>query len=170
MSEFKKCSKCGEAKPATREFFGNNGVNGRLRNDCRVCCNARSRSYAARNPESVRRRAENRQRESSKWKPTKALKEKLFNEQKGICGLCGKVMNKNDIFNSKILQVEHLTPVSKGGSNEEFNLIMSHRQCNQEKANKTLLEYLRWRRSIGLVFEKISVEKLRAKLRVATNV
>lgn len=164
MPETKTCSKCGQAKPATREFFGNNGRDGKLRSDCRQCGNARSRAYASKNPDSVRRRAEKRQRQASGWKPTNELKEKLFNEQKGVCGLCGGRMYQADLFCSEALQVEHLRPVSRGGSNEEHNLVMSHRQCNQEKANKTMLEYLRWRRSVGLEFKKITVVKLRTKI------
>ena len=87
----KRCTKCGEEKPATREFFGSTRA-GNLRGTCRTCMNARSKQYAKDNPESVRRRARERQARANKWKPSDKLKHELFLEQNGLCGLCGEPM------------------------------------------------------------------------------
>lgn len=50
MSE-RICSKCGESKPETTEFFRKRGTNNRggLRPDCRDCCAKRDRAYYAQN-------------------------------------------------------------------------------------------------------------------------
>ena len=59
-------------------------------------------------------------------------------------------MNDAYILDPKHLQVEHLTPASKGGTNDESNLVLAHRCCNQEKKQKTMPEYLAWREKVGL--------------------
>lgn len=37
--------------------------------------------------------------------------------------------------------VEHLTPKTRGGTNEYSNLAIAHRNCNSRKGNKTLIEW-----------------------------
>lgn len=37
--------------------------------------------------------------------------------------------------------IEHLTPLSKGGGNQRFNLVYSCRSCNSKKKDKTMEEY-----------------------------
>ena len=145
----KRCTKCGEGKPATREFFGSTRA-GNLRGTCRTCMNARSKQYAKDNPESVRRRARERQARANKWKPSNQLKHELFIEQNGLCGLCGEPMPCSGWSDPKVLQVEHLTPVVRGGTNDRENLVLAHRTCNQEKAGKTWPEYIAWRVRVGL--------------------
>lgn len=145
----KRCTKCGEEKPATREFFGSTPA-GNLRGTCRTCINARSKQYAKDNPESVLRRSHERQLRANKWKPSDQLKHQLFTEQDGRCGLCGEPMDASAVLDSRQLQVEHLTPVVRGGNNDRENLVLAHRTCNQEKANKTWPEYIAWRAKVGL--------------------
>lgn len=60
--------------------------------------------------------------------------EKLFNNQDKKCFYCEK-----DISNSKTL--EHLTPVSRGGDNDVYNLVYSCKSCNSKKRQQTLEEY-----------------------------
>ena len=144
----KACTKCGELKPATREFFGST-PKGNLRGACRTCVNKKNKQYAKDNPGSVLRRAVLRQQQNDGWKPSDALKQQLFQEQGGCCALCCKPMAEAEVLNSDCLQVEHLTPVSKGGSHEEDNLVLSHRKCNQEKAAKTIPELIEWRARVG---------------------
>ena len=128
----KRCTKCGELKPATREFFGSTPA-GNLRGTCRVCINTRSKAYAKKNPEAVRRRAQERHDRSDRWRPSDELKHRLFKEQDGLCGLCGEPMPCSAWDDPNILQVEHLTPVVRGGTNDRENLVLAHRTCNQER-------------------------------------
>lgn len=144
----KACTKCGEVKPATREFFGST-PKGNLRGSCRVCGRKVSKQYDKNNPDSVLRRAVTRQKRCDGWKPSAALKQRLFQEQDGCCALCLEPMVEAEILNSDCLQVEHLTPVSRGGSHDEDNLVLSHRGCNQEKAAKTVPELVEWRARVG---------------------
>jgi site-specific DNA-methyltransferase (adenine-specific) len=74
---------------------------------------------------------------------TKSVKERLFEEQNGICNGCGVEFN---IFN---LTVDHIIPQSKGGGScyENYQLLCSN--CNSVKGNRPM-EYLR---------EKIAIRK-----------
>ena len=145
----KACKKCGEVKPATREHFGSTPSGG-LRHTCRTCVNLKSKSYARANPESVRARARKRQASADGFIPSDALKTHLFHEQGGVCALCCEPMDETAVLDPLVLQVEHLTPVSRGGTNDEANLVLAHRTCNQEKKQKTVPEYLEWRERVGL--------------------
>lgn len=58
-------------------------------------------------------------------------------------------------------QAEHLTPAVRGGSNQYANLALAHVSCNREKANKTLGEYIEWRRVVGLPRCTYSSDKLK---------
>jgi len=155
----KACTKCGEHKPATREFFGST-PKGNLRGACRTCQNKVSKKYAKDNPESVRCRARNRHQQNDGWKPTDELKHQLFHEQDGCCALCCEPMNEADVLDADCLQVEHLLPVSKGGGHEDSNLVLSHRTCNQEKAAKTIAELIAWRARVGLPFITFTSPKI----------
>ena len=145
----KPCSKCGEVKPADRQHFGSM-PNGNLRGVCRTCMNARSRAYAKDNPDSVRARARKRQSQADGFIPSDDLKTQLAVEQKGCCALCCEPIDRDALLDAKQVQVEHLTPVSRGGTNDETNLVIACRTCNQEKAGKTMREYWLWRDKVGL--------------------
>lgn len=55
MMAEKKCTKCGEVKPATTEYFHRHSEGkGGLRPDCKVCFAARMRAYAERNAQSIK--------------------------------------------------------------------------------------------------------------------
>jgi 5-methylcytosine-specific restriction endonuclease McrA len=46
--------------------------------------------------------------------------------------------------------VEHLTPVSRGGSSYLRNITLSCARCNLAKTNKTLAEFIEWRKERSL--------------------
>jgi len=52
-----------------------------------------------------------------------------------ICILCLRPVSKNT------LSIEHLTPVTRGGTNTLENLWIAHRKCNSSKNNRMLWEY-----------------------------
>ncbi len=118
--------------------------------------NAYVRNWSEKNQESVRRRSSERQERVARWVPSSEDRQKLFREQSGLCALCGK-----PIENWQAGQVEHLTPAVRGGSNQYSNLALAHVSCNREKANKTLGEYIEWRRLVGLLPCTYSSAKLK---------
>ncbi|MCY1703833.1 RNA-guided endonuclease IscB [Deinococcus sp. SL84] len=65
----------------------------------------------------------------------------LMHKWEGKCAYCGK--------KEKGLEVEHLIPRSRGGSNRISNLVMSCQKCNAAKGSKTPEEFLK-RKPAGL--------------------
>lgn len=59
---------------------------------------------------------------------------RLIKEQNNKCFFCD-----SDLTNYKA--IEHLTPVSKGGDNQPYNLVYSCKSCNSKKRQMTLEEY-----------------------------
>jgi len=54
VCEMKTCSKCGESKLATSEYFYTRKDNGDgLRNDCKICCHERGKKYFQENKEAL---------------------------------------------------------------------------------------------------------------------
>jgi 5-methylcytosine-specific restriction endonuclease McrA len=47
-----------------------------------------------------------------------------------------------------------MTPISRGGENNFMNITLSCYTCNKEKHNKTVIEYLKWRKKMGLHIRK----------------
>ena len=61
------------------------------------------------------------------------VREYLLEKWGRKCAYCGKT--------GVPLEVEHITPRSKGGSNKISNLTISCHECNQKKGNKTAEEF-----------------------------
>lgn len=63
-----------------------------------------------------------------KLSPTKRLK--LFEAHKGLCKLCGQPIRSGEPW-----IVEHLTPLSLGGTNDLSNLAPAHLVCAEAKTH-----------------------------------
>jgi 5-methylcytosine-specific restriction endonuclease McrA len=50
---------------------------------------------------------------------------------------------------SKGYHVDHMTPLSRGGSNGPENLVCACRRCNLSKHNKTVPEFLDYMKLVG---------------------
>jgi 5-methylcytosine-specific restriction endonuclease McrA len=59
------------------------------------------------------------------------------------CAYCGNSLEGGG-------EIDHKTPVSKGGVNSPDNLTLACRTCNRDKHSKTLAEFVAWRRERGL--------------------
>lgn len=62
----------------------------------------------------------------------KSVRFEVFKRDKFTCQYCGQFAPV------VILEVDHIKPVSKGGTNDIINLITSCRECNRGKRNKSL--------------------------------
>ncbi|MBF0784043.1 hypothetical protein E4T80_00925 [Muribacter muris] len=159
--EYKACKDCGKTYPVTREYFGqykNKRADGSVyinfRNSCRACMAANTRKYDRANPDNALERRMRREKAIQKTgghytnSDILEIKRKLNNQ----CRFCGV-----DLDNS--LHIEHLTPVSRGGSSNKNNLTLSCYKCNMEKTNKTLDEYLEWRKERNLFIREVLFEE-----------
>ena len=62
----------------------------------------------------------------------KSVRFEVFKRDKFKCQYCGEEAP------NVILEVDHIVPVSKGGTNDIFNLVTSCRDCNRGKSDKKL--------------------------------
>ena len=70
-------------------------------------------------------------------------KEKILHKSKGVCAHCGKELDL------ETMTVDHVIPLSKGGTNELKNLVALCEDCNQGKRNyvvepEDFFKYLDW--------------------------
>jgi len=66
---------------------------------------------------------------------------KLIKRDKGICYICGGKVDLNvDINHDDYPSIDHVIPVSKGGTHTWDNVRLVHRKCNIIKSNKTFIE------------------------------
>lgn len=54
------------------------------------------------------------------------LRKRLYRHQFGRCWICCEPLNED-------ITVDHLVPLSKGGSNRPANKLLAHRKCNQDR-------------------------------------
>lgn len=62
------------------------------------------------------------------------LRHDIFKRDRFTCQYCGRTVPE------VVLEIDHIKPVSKGGTNDSLNLITSCRACNRGKSNKLLSE------------------------------
>lgn len=63
----------------------------------------------------------------------------LFEEQEGLCYYCGRLLYES--FETSF-HIEHMVPISRGGSNNIENIALSCASCNLHKHTKTHEEFL----------------------------
>lgn len=71
--------------------------------------------------------------------------QKLYKRDRGVCGICGGKCDYEDyiVKNGVVVtgdyypSIDHINPVSKGGSHTWDNIQLAHRVCNSRKGNKT---------------------------------
>ncbi|RWX58452.1 hypothetical protein EN780_36700, partial [Mesorhizobium sp. M4B.F.Ca.ET.089.01.1.1] len=129
----KTCTRCGEAKPATREFFGSTPSGG-LRSYCRNCMNKVSATYEEKNKDARRERDKKRAESLGGIRrgSDPRAKQDLFKKQNGLCLCCFRPIDKAENG-----EIDHVDPLSRNGLDVAANLLLAHAQCNREKHNKT---------------------------------
>ena len=66
------------------------------------------------------------------WK--RMVRKRLKKRTRGRCFYCDKRLDTN-------WTIDHLIPISRGGTSRKSNLAPSCRRCNEEKGNMTHIEY-----------------------------
>lgn len=163
----KFCPKCGEWKPATNEFFAYHKLK---RDGFNANCKECNRRYKLKNKEKIskwgrsyyeRKRDEikqkvrnwrqvNRERirplRREEWRRRKARKrnapgshtaedvQRQYDFQDGKCYYCG-------ICVGNTYHVDHVVPLSRGGSDDPENIVIACVACNCSKGDKLLEEW-----------------------------
>jgi 5-methylcytosine-specific restriction endonuclease McrA len=151
----KTCTKCGEEKPRTRDNFYFR--HGKWSARCLECSREISRLGMQRFRSTQRGQERNRQQSTAchKRRPeigraagqnrrTNKLKadgshssqdvRDLYEASAGKCAYCGEDVGDN-------YHVDHIHPLSRGGSNGPENLAIACPGCNLSKGDKTLQEW-----------------------------
>lgn len=63
------------------------------------------------------------------------VKRQIYGQQKGLCAYCGQHRN------IKYMTVDHIMPLSKGGTDDIVNLQCTCKMCNQLKDDMTPHEF-----------------------------
>jgi 5-methylcytosine-specific restriction endonuclease McrA len=172
-----KCTKCGELKPFTNDFYRKKGSGAwGLSKECRHCLSARDAEWKKKNPTAYAEyHAKNRDRRLAqirKWHKENRDKEleweakfkdrrrcitrnyrakkaaggthsaadiaRIGREQRWLCVGCRQSIK--DAFH-----VDHIVPISKGGSNNPSNLQLLCQTCNLSKGRKDAEDFMRLR-------------------------
>jgi hypothetical protein len=105
----------------------------------RLC--ALSREWAKNNPIKRRLNEHNRRARVKGNGGTFTFKElnEQFERQEGFCNYCGGLLYAS--FDNDV-HIDHMTPISRGGSNDISNIVLSCAPCNLKKGSKTAEEFL----------------------------
>jgi 5-methylcytosine-specific restriction endonuclease McrA len=101
---------------------------------------AKAKKWREDNPDQVRsqsavKRARKANAESEPW-----THEEIAAKGTGFCPYCGKVIGT--LYNSKVMEIDHIIPLSREGSNLIENLEAICASCNASKHDKTKEEFL----------------------------
>jgi 5-methylcytosine-specific restriction endonuclease McrA len=165
---YKFCTKCGEIKPVSVEYFHRNKMTtDGFRPHCKVCVaeyarvyrkvNARKRIeygrqwYAANKAHTVRRNhahyKANRELYRAAYQRRRARKlaaegshtaadiQAQYKRQNGKCYWCGKKVHET-------YHVDHIIPLSRGGSDNADNLVISCPYCNLSRGSRLPSEWI----------------------------
>lgn len=69
------------------------------------------------------------------------FKRKLYNKQEGRCGICGGFISLAELSSPKA-NIDHIIPRSRGGSDKQENLQLTHTVCNEMKGNSLPEEFM----------------------------
>lgn len=96
-----------------------------------------TRRWKERNPLAVRAMRENRRalEKTAEGRITRKNIEDLYLKQNGKCACCGVDLNNK-------FHIDHIIPLSRGGSNFPENIQLLTPPCNQAKSFKTMEEFL----------------------------
>lgn len=75
------------------------------------------------------------------WKKIQSF---IFKRDNYTCAYCGCI--------GGVLEVDHIVPFSKGGSDDFNNLITSCRKCNRQKKDKSIDEFNKWKQNHEKLF------------------
>lgn len=137
------CHYCHQRFPETAEYFGHTPSGG-FRNKCRLCVRSDVKKHSEKRPDLVAERVTRRQKQQKEQATTpitaadrERIKFRLRKIQSDLCFYCQKKLSLGG-------ELDHRDPISKGGLDNEANMVLACYVCNKEKHNKTVSEYRNW--------------------------
>lgn len=135
------CTSCGANLPKTREYFGNTPSGG-FRRKCRSCMSTYVAQEKGKHPEQATARSRKRAAllAAAPGAHSEADIAELRSRLRDCCAYCGLGLDGKG-------ELDHMTPLSKGGSNSIKNITLACWRCNGEKHSKSVKQYFSWRLS-----------------------
>ena len=128
----KRCRTCGEVKQANAFYKLTKSEDG-LHPECKSCCkvnraleNVRKRDRKSK----ISRRQIYRCQQLGIETDTTITLAGIFKRDRGICGWC------NQWVKPRYASIDHIIPVSKGGTHTQGNVQLVHYKCNLRKGHK----------------------------------
>ena len=63
-----------------------------------------------------------------------AYDDEIYTQQKGLCWWCSKFVGLS-------FEIDHRVPLTKGGTNDPGNIVVSCHECNKGKKDKNAWEF-----------------------------
>ena len=133
--ELKRCTKCGENKPNTNEYFAfRNKSKGKLNARCKEC----DKKYRENNKDKLKEYRHKRRalKLGNGGSYTKAQWLDTLEYFDYKCAYTGECIKHS-------CHVEHIVPISKGGTSYIWNLVPSTASANLSKQNRDMEEWYR---------------------------
>ena len=166
---YKRCTQCGEIKPLT-EFYKRGDNTSRYRSHCKLCVRASNLAWSEANRERHRAMSSdwqrrNRPRTNARWRewkkrsgynwcalnPERAREMWRADAQRRALGRDVDAVAYADVLRADPCcycgapceHIDHITPVTIGGTNHWTNLTAACAACNSRKQDTAMLEFLR---------------------------
>lgn len=136
----KQCNQCHHHK-ALDQFGSANGGKG-TQPSCRECMKARRAKWGQDNAQRLQLYDKNRYVKLPRKTYTYDDKMRFWIARAGICLCCAKPIAIDELL---LAQLDHIDPLSKGGSDTDENIALAHKKCNEAKHNKKLEDHWIWR-------------------------
>lgn len=74
-----------------------------------------------------------------------ALRKYVTERDRCTCFYCGNIGTRRHDHRKRTWNIDHLLPISRGGSNAPSNLVLACESCNLSKNNKTAAEFFHYK-------------------------
>lgn len=127
------CRRCWEAQPrgTTCQWPG---CREKIRGGAKFCTPHAKAAWKKNNPDKVQAARAARRARENKAASEAISKARVWARDRGICGICGKKADKGN------WHLDHVIPLSRGGTHTYGNVQVSHPFCNWKKGAKILVK------------------------------
>lgn len=128
----KQCSKCKSIKDVSFFYKKLNG----LQSCCKSCADIYNAIYKKNNREKIKINKHKRRalEKNASGKLSNGITNKLLTLQNNLCIVCRNKLIK--------YHIDHIVPLSKGGSNDDYNVQLLCPSCNHQKNAKHPIDFM----------------------------